>query len=268
MFAEITATKRGLKAALAASLFLTGIVSVHAATVAAPNSGDLFLAFRVEGGVGANTSYIVNIGSDLNYRNAAAGSVQVLTLTGVGADLAATYGAGWDTRADLHWAIFGARLSVNSAVYASFERDNLGSAAAAPPSLTQQARNATAGSIIDVVTGYSLGDTTLNNPAGTFQTNSANDSSYFKQVATAGTTDFGSLSQWNSIEGNFGGGAAGTALDLYRVGGTGVTSVGTFSINNLGDVTFAAVPEPGVSVLAIAGAALGLTSRRRRAEAV
>ena len=254
---------RSLLPASAAAALLAGIVNGQAAIVAAPNAGDLFIAFRVDGGVGANTSYIINIGADTGYRNAAQGSTQVLTLTGVGADLSTTYGESWSTRADLHWAVFGARLSVNSSVYGSNEQNPAGSAATPLPGLTQQARNATAGTVIDVVTGYSLGETTPNNPLGTFQTNSANDSSFFKQVATAGTTDFGSLSQWDSIEGDFSGGASGTALDLFRISGTGVSNLGTFTINNTGGISFTAVPEPAGAVFAALGA-LALTTRRKR----
>lgn len=255
---------RSLLPVVAAAALLSGIVNGRAAIVAAPAAGDLFLAFRVEGGTGANTSYLINIGSDTGYRNAAPGSTQALSLVGVGADLTATYGESWSTRADLKWSVFGARLSVNSSLYATNAQPPAGTPAASLQPLTQQARNATAGSVIDVITGYSLGESTSNNPLGTFQTNAATDSSYFKQVATQGTTDFGSLSQWDSIEGNFGGGAAGTALDLFRVGGTGVSNLGTFTINNTGGVSFAAaVPEPAVPVFAAVGA-LALAARRKR----
>jgi MYXO-CTERM domain-containing protein len=82
-------------------------------------------------------------------------------------------------------------------------------------------------------------------------------------VATAGTTDFGSLSGWSSIEGDFGSGTSGTALDLYRIGGSWVSQLGTFTLTDAGVLNFTAVPEPSSAgtALALAGAAL---ARRRR----
>jgi len=71
------------------------------------------------------------------------------------------------------------------------------------------------------------------------------------------------VSGWNSIEGDFGGGTSGTALDLYRQAGTTSERLGTFNITNTGSLSFSAVPEPGTTLLAMTGAALGLTRRRR-----
>lgn len=245
-----------------------GASSLQAATVAAPAIGDLFLGVRASGGQGAAVSYIANIGSDLAYRNAAAGtSADVSALGGIGADLAATYGANWATRADLHWSIFGARQSVNSTLYASREQNPAGTLTLAWPELTQTARNATATSIIDVISGiggYSGSESTANSSVAVWQANSGSASSYYNQVAALGTTDFGSLSQWTSVEGDFGGGASGTALDLYRIAGSGVTLVGTFSLSGSGVLHFTTpVPEPGTFMFGAVALAFGL--RRRRA---
>lgn len=254
---------------LALAALISGLTgTLTAAVVPAPVVGDLFLAFRTSGGQGASTSYIIDIGSDLTYRNAAPGSI--LTLAGlgnVGADLSAAYGINWSSRSDLYWGVFGARLGVSSSVYASSEQDPVGSSATAWPSLSQTARNATATSIIDVITGiggYTGSEATVNNPVGTLQLNSGSESSYFKQVATAGTTDFGSLSQWSGsgIEGDFGGGTAGTALDLFRIAGTQSANLGTFTIGDNGGLSFTAIPEPGAVFLL--GGVMGLLGLRRR----
>ena len=99
--------------------------------------------------------------------------------------------------------------------------------------------------MLESIGGYRGRDATANSTAATFQPNSADASSYFKQVATAGTTDFGSLSEWASIEDSFGGGAAATGMDLYRIAGSGVTRTGTFTISGAGVLTFSAPAAAG-----------------------
>ncbi len=47
---------------------------------------------------------------------------------------------------------------------------------------------------------------------------------------------------------NFGGGISGTALDLYRIAGSGVTRVGSFTISGTGIVQFTAPTTPPVNV--------------------
>jgi hypothetical protein len=75
----------------------------------------------------------------------------------------------------------------------------------------------------------------------------------------------------NGIEGNFGNGEEGTAIDLFRIeknnqGGTGANAYkGTFTINDTGVVTYAvAVPEPTSAALLCIGAGLVGFARRRR----
>lgn len=218
------------------------LLKTAAATVPNPVSGDIFLAFRAAGGQGGSTSYIVNLGQDTAFRSAALGtSFTVNTGGNIGLDLTAAYGAGWAARGDLFWGVFGVRPSASSIVYGSRERSATGTAALAWTALDATARNATAGQITSVqesVGGYRGREATANSPVAALQPNSADASSYFKQVATPGTTDFGSLSEWSSIEGDFGGGVTGTALDLFRIAGSGVSRVGHFTISGTGTLTF------------------------------
>ena len=234
------------------TITLTGLLlsalAGMAATVPDPVSGDVFLAFRASGGDGADQSYIVKLGQGSVFSGAAAGSSFTLTSTigNIGADLTATYGASWYNRADIFWGIFGATDTVNPTVYASQERTDVSSQTTPWAQLTQGARSAIKTEILSVTSGiggYRTSTATLNSSVGTFQANAGQASSYNYQV-TNGATDFGSQSQWSSIEGDFGGGVAATALDLYRLRSTSptVSYLGKFTISTAGIVTFTAVP--------------------------
>lgn len=233
---------------VAAGLILAATVSAALAnTVPAPAAGEVFAGFRASDGQGASSSYLIKLGQDTIFRNAAQGTAfDVSGLGNVGADLAATYGANWHTRSDLQWGIFAVRTGVSSTIYGSRARSNASSIAAAWPALTATARNGTAGaitSVLEEVGGYKNSTATSNSTVATLQTNFAGAASYSFQVGTAGTSDFGSLSQWTSIEANFAGGAANAVLDLFRIG-SAVSHVGSFSINSSGVIRFTAVPLP------------------------
>ena len=233
------------RAALLATLFATqGLVP--AAPVPAPAPGDVFAGFRAVDGQGAATSYLIKLGGDTQFRGAAAGSsLEVTGLGGVGADLSATFGAGWSTRSDVQWGIFGVRTSVNSTVYGSRARTLPDQVAPAWPALNSTGRNGVAGaitSVLEEVGGYKSSEATANSPVATLQANTAEASSYARQVGTPGTTDFSTLSQWTSIEAGFGAGPAAAVLDLFRVATAGSSHIGSFSIDGTGAIRFTAVP--------------------------
>lgn len=237
-----------------------------AAVVANPANNDIFLGFRASGNQGATISYLVNLGQYSQFRDAAVGSTLTLSLGDIASDLVANFGANWHTRQDVSWGLFGVSNTVNPTVYASREQSVVGTPGIAWASLDSIARGTTASSIVSVLSGthgYQGREATDNSPFAVIQENSTGASSYNRQVATPGTNDFGSLSEWSSIEGDFGGGAAGTALDLYRIGSLGVTSPGYFTISDIGIVSFTAVPEPSSLLLGAAGAVALLGVRRR-----
>lgn len=254
-------------AGLAATLAISSSASI-AATVANPTTSDIFLGFRASGGAGASTSYLVNLGQYSQFSGATPGSTISLSGIGdVGADLAATFGANWNTRQDLFWGVFGVGGSGSATVYASREQSTPGTPADAWPLLNATTRASTysqINSVINSIGGYRGSESTSNSTVGVLQTNSTQASSYNYQVATAGTTDFGSVSQWTSIEGDFGSGVAGTRLDLFRINSSAVTTPGSFGISPTGSLSFTAIPEPTSSMLGLAGTTLLLIRRRTR----
>ena len=260
-------------ALLALAAGIAGTLSSSAAVVADPENGDIFLGFRAEGGTGGATSYLINLGQSTQFQNAAPGATIELSLGNIAADLAATYGSGWADRADLHWGIFGVRNSSSPLLYSSQGRSDVETQGPGWNALDLASRTGTASqisSVIEQIGGFRGQQTTPNTLTGVFQANTSAASSYAKQVATAGTTDFGSLSQWGSIEGNFGTGTEGTVLDFYRFSGSSTSPVsylGNFSITDSGTISFTAVPEPSAALLGGLGTFL-LLGRRRRAAAL
>ena len=223
----------------------SSILPSVAAPVPNPVAGDIFLAVRAAEGDGSSDSYIVKLGPDTTFLNAAAESS--FTVTGLGAiavDLAAQYGADWHTRGNLFWGIFGHRTSASSIIYGSRARKPVTSNSTSWSALDLPGRNSTDSKItnvLDGIGGYRSSDATANSPVATFQPHPEPDeATYETQAGTPRSHDFGSVSGWTSIEGNFGSGASGTALDLFRIAGEGVTRVGKFTINTAGTVTFTA----------------------------
>ena len=85
--------------ALASVALLTP--AVRGATIT-PNMGDVILGFRATGNPGQTLNLEVDLGPVSQFYGLAPG--QTVPLAGLStADLVATYGAGWETRADLFW---------------------------------------------------------------------------------------------------------------------------------------------------------------------
>jgi len=230
---------------LAATSLVMGAASSIAtsAVVPTPSDGDVFLAFRATGGQGGDSSYLVKLGASTLFTAAGSGaSFDVSGLGSIGDDLSSQYGDDWNSRPDVLWSVFTYKANNgNPILFASRERTSTTTLSTPWPALSLNARSSTASFISPVIQGIGgyLGSTaTDNSTVATFQSNSNSFSSYSREVGTAGTSDFGSLSQWSSIEGSFGNGTAGTVLDLFRLAASGVTTVGTFTINNSGTVHF------------------------------
>jgi hypothetical protein len=235
---------------------LIGAPFARAAQVAAPANGDIFLGVRSGGGSGGATSLLINVGSYSNFHAGAAGSTQ--SLGNIGAHLSETFGSNWASRSDVTWGFFGARNLPSPVVYSSRPQTPAGRPASSYPAQDLSQRVATKNQIVSVVDAYAQLEALPGSPNAARQTNALNSGSYNFQVGSAGTTDFGSLSQWTTIEGNFSNGASGTALDFFRYGATGsvpeTEKLGTFEITEEGVLSFTRALPPGVPGFKLASA--------------
>ena len=233
--------------------------------------GSVVLGFREDG---STTAYLVNLGVYTQFTGATPGSVTALSLGNIGADLSTTFGIGWNTRSDLYWGVFGTSNTSNPNLYASRARTNVSTPSAPWPNLSGSLtdRQNTAGQIGNVFAWIDGKSSTANSNFGVVQSSVSGSASYYVQVATPSVTDFGNTSQWTSIEGSFGSGTSGTVLDFFRVpnatlNGGVPSNLGSFSINNSGNVSFTAVPEPSTyALLALAGTVFMIFVRIRKAQ--
>ena len=267
------------------SLFMLAFASVsQAATVASAGASNIFLAFRNTNGTGS--SYLVNLGDPRQFTQAVAGTsfnlssinlvnatndvIGTYSLGNIGADLAATFGAGWATDSSLSWALFGRNSATVPTLYASRAENPFGTDALAWPALDDTSRQATASQINSVISNFNTLQATANNAnLGAVQANAANSGSYNFQVAPG--QDFGSLSQWTGIEASGVNGITSTSLDLFRLNAT-TTNLGTFTISNTGALNFTAgvnaVPEPSKTLFALVGGVAVFLRRRRSSNPV
>jgi len=225
-------------ALLSLAALVTAISSSHAQEtplVPIPEAHDLFVGFRSTE-LGRNRSYLVRLGNNTTLFNTVSGTGSItLDLGGIGADLTSEFGSDWFSNPNLTWGIFGANYSVNRTVYGSRERSDPSTPALPWPAKDSTPRNVVGNAIISVVdNGYRGSFSTANSLVATFQTNSADAKSYYKQVSGA---DFGGLTEWSSIEGSFASSAS-KSLDVFQVGPAGVARVGTFTISSGGTITF------------------------------
>ncbi len=113
------------------------------------------------------------------------------------------------------------------------------------------------------MTGATQNMSTANSPVGLVQNDSTASSYAFYESGTQSYSYFNTP----TIEGSFAGGASGTALDLIQLqpgGGPGF-DIGTFTIDNGGNITFTPTPEPtSVALLSFGAVFLGMFRLRRR----
>ena len=281
-----------IKNNIIALLALAGSAFVAPANAAVTfTAGDLILAVRsaTEG-----QTLMVNLGASAGangtggYRNQ---TTDIPVVVNIGLDLDANF-AGWQTRSDVTWSIFGVRANTTIAgdpnntgdpgqtIYVSRAEVPVGvqetAWGVAGQTITGTNHSAAAGSMVGVQSEFA-GGTDTGDPF-TNATILLVSQTLYDATATA---TWGAFVANGGTVGNFGAGTAGTALDLFRSLGTttganptGTVRVGsyegTFRINDLGVVSYsttaAAIPEPSRALLLGLGA-VGFIFRRRRTPA-
>ena len=246
-------------AALALAGFVLGALPASAALTYTP--GDVLVGFR-----SGTSVYLVNLGSAGQLTGTAPGAT--ISFGNFANDLAQAYGSTWADLSTLSWGVFSTSGEAPYTLYAS----RSGSGSGAWGSLTNGNASNTDTQIANVTGAFQDPTKTTasqNGVNGGFQSFTTLGSYYY--AVTTGTSDFGSVSGWTSIEANSASGIDNTVLNITRVGSNGnwpSNIVGNFTIDSAGTVYFtaAAVPEPSTYVLLIiSGVALVVFVRRRAA---
>ena len=254
--------------------------------------GDLILGFRATGGTGGTTNVLFDIGSAAIFRDAT--TQLTLSIGNVGADLSAIFGASWNTRIDVDWSVSGTQFSAGNGF--TTNRNLIATRAQGFPIAPLGSSNSTPWNKATLSTqggpalklqqlGGKFGAGTTGGISGTDQIESTNAPGFgliqpstqnnsFEEFMAGGaqSTAGSSYAYFNGgVEGNFGNGTSGAALDLYyMVPGSGAgTYEGTFTINDNATITFTptGVPEPGTATILGLGCAALLTKRRRQVAA-
>lgn len=255
------------KTFLTAVLGLAGLGLIGPVAHAAPvtyTPGDLFLGFRSSAN---DTSYVVNVGQASQFRSAS--NSGPLAVGSIGTDLNAFYSGefeNWFDSGAVTWSISGAiRTAVAgetlNSLYAT--RETGAQPWSRRGNSAQQFATAKFEGLKDnyLVTDVGTPRDSASNPFGVQQSDGDINSydSFF--------TDSSSFGHFpGSTEASFAEGVDGATLSFYRmVPGSGQGEyLGEFSIDQLGVVTFAPVPEPGVvALLALGGAAFVFVRLRR-----
>ena len=262
-----------LKASLL--LLLGGLMTATTSQAALTyTAGDIFLGFRSTD-TNVTQSYLVNIGPGSTYRDATASfSVAV---GNIASDLSTVFGSGWATDPKVYWGVVGTNSTLSSGTVDGDPSrtlySSLGSDGTIPMAdLVGFSRQSSSTQGLPAVKIMNMKDNWLTYAASATANNAAitNAADSFSYTSYAGASQPFSYFASN-MEGNFGSGATGTSLDLFRtaprVGTTPALGSyeGTFTITDTGALTFniAGVPEPtGVVCLSLTG--LAFAARRRR----
>lgn len=255
------------------------LVAAAAATSSASaqvvlNSGDLILSFRITSGsgTGATTNLEVDLGAATNFEGLAPGTVLSLN-SGSGsnpglnvADLVATYGANWATRADLSFGVTGATTNLNTGANSVW----IGT-----PNGTNKPNNAFDLSTLEgqAVGIYSnLTGTGNSSTTGTAPADPNSSGNYTGTVRPTGATtdyNFFNYTTENSVQKG-----SPAKLELFSMveGNTNKSKDdGYFLLSSNGTLTFnvagAAVPEPSAYALGICAVLLFLVLKRRQSVA-
>ena len=265
---------------LLSSLALTAVVSTSAFAAVSPDpigNGDIILGFysAVE-----NNGLVINLGAFQAFDNRDGVSFSIGRLDV--ADIAAVYGASWNTRTDITWAVTGAVQSLSeldglsrNTVFATSPRTLLAStptSIAAQLNASQSTNDRT--SIQGLNTGYNSANTTQVGGYAVIQDVGASTVAFRDFQLTTPTQLFGTFNDNDTTGTNISDFYGLVPTDAVTLNGNALTSNWTRGTNYLGSFQLdasglsftaaSAIPEPS-TYAALAGAAvLGLAAFRRR----
>ncbi|HEY9156141.1 MAG TPA: PEP-CTERM sorting domain-containing protein [Opitutaceae bacterium] len=263
---------------IAAALSAGLIGSLHASA-----GGDLILGFNATGGTGAGTNLEIDLGAISNFElGTASGTTDIVNLldssaVGVGNTLDSLYGSNWATRSDLTWGVAGTVGNVTSTgpngepaktLWLSAAADGSaldGNSSSTPLLGTANALAGGASQKINTIYANFPGSATTiaNTTPGSWTVQEGTGSKVWNSVYAR--SQFENNTNIAGNNGNY------VASDLYDIAPTlnqAGSFLGTFAINNSGEVTFtaagAAIPEPTTYAAFIGLGALGFSIIRRR----
>ncbi|HEX8312396.1 MAG TPA: PEP-CTERM sorting domain-containing protein [Chthoniobacteraceae bacterium] len=281
------------------ALLAAAISACAAAPAFAQNAnfapGDLIMGFQALGGTGSDQTVLTVLGNSAAFRDAQTNSI---SLTNIGSTLTTTFGNNWFERSDLRFGIVGvwSNSSLSTALqngdpartlYVSRSREGLGAIGAqnsTRPAVNTDTSMSTASN--NMVGLQQVLETQYTTRTAVVPTTTANT---WEEFNSANSSAFGAIQ--GSIEQAFGTGtfgvmgAAGSveaALDLFRIQarnnvasqyGAGAENrvgqyLGTFTIDQVGAISYLAIPEPtSIALLASAAGLLGFTRRRVKSAA-
>jgi len=250
-----------------ALLVLAGVAFIGTsapAQVASP--GDLVLAFRLTNSGGTGTDLEFDLGAITSFTSA--GFNQGL-LMNVNADLITTYGANWNTNANLVWSVVGTN-TVGSSSKKQIYISNPTNAAVSPISSVGTPYANISYIYQGTGTALTLGTQVSETTSTSYYQTLTNASGANGPVPYSNDYGFAPYATEQSVS------ASGSSLDVYHYNGTqtspntpaGVVDAGTFSLSSSGAfsvTTPVAVPEPASYVLCgIAGVLFVIMRRRSR----
>ena len=234
---------------------ITGFAGILSTAAGNPSytNGDLLLGFRAANAPGSSKNYVVNIGTAAQFTQATSSFV-VSDIGDIATNLSGLFSdqgtSDWYSRSDVFWGVVGTDLATDPAntLYASRPRSGIENPSEPWSRRSFSSQSATNSIFRAFISGFVNSASNASSAKATVQ-----DISFANSYATftSGSTDFGYFA---GLEGNFALGAAASRLDLYRLtpttqntSGAGQVYVGTFQLNNGGQLTFTPAPSTAPS---------------------
>ena len=249
-------------AALGAAAFALTASQAGAQQVQAQTS-DLLLCFETTTGVGSTINLEVDLG---NFASPSVMSLNIAT------DLVNDYGSNWASRTDLTWAVIGTNYQSTPPGKYTLIGSALDSAGAGtsvgPNKQSQSGENIPSTDINNTYSLFNGGNATAGATVYSETVDNTTGGSFGEDQIALDTSIFQHLEQGMPDDGSFSGNQS--SVDLWEsIGGSNpstgtVSDINTITLNDAGQITVGAVPEPSTWASIALGAAALVGLRRRR----